>query len=294
MLSAGVATVLAMPIAFSQAFDLLSGPAGGMNDQFVVNGIASASDSYGSAAANEQMTANARAISTYGSLGVESFASFAIPGTPESGYSVAIGYVEDDLTISSAALNGSLGFLYVDYTLDGTIATSGAGSSVVQVSVEVLDSTSPDFQTSNTAYISSVSGTFRAPEAFTFIYGQPFELALCLGATTGMGIVPAVLPGSGHVVTFECAPGYVGGLTGSGTGTASFFNSLVLSGLTVTDSLGNPVNGAQFTSDSGTQYGPNGVVPEPGSLLMLGSGLTIVAMRYRKGHLAGALHRRSR
>ena len=168
------------------------------------------------------------------------------------------------------------------YTLDGTNSTSGAGSSVVQVAISVLDSGALRYQMSNTAYTSSVAGTFVAPTIFTFTYGQPFQFQFCLGAATGEGIIPAVLPDSGHVSTFDCAPGFSGPQTGSGSGNAAFFNTLVLSGLTVTDSLGNPVSGAQFTSTSGTQYGPNGVVPEPGSLLMIVSGLVLIAARRRK------------
>ena len=59
------------------------------------------------------------------------------------------------------------------YTLDGTNSTSGAGSSVVQVAISVLDSGALRYQMSNTAYTSSVAGTFVAPTIFTFTYGQP-------------------------------------------------------------------------------------------------------------------------
>ena len=253
----------------------LPGGYDGQNSINTLNGIASVSDTVGT------YTGNAMATATYGSLGVESFTSFAISGSPKSGYTTAIAWDRDNITISSPSFDGSMGILYVDYTLDGTIATSGAGTSVVQVAIDVTNSVTSVEQMTNTAYTSSASGTFRAPTAFTFTFGRPFELQFCLGAATGTGIIPD-LSSSGHVEPAQCSPGGGSGLTGTGSGTASFFNTLTLSGMTVTDSAGNPVSGVQFTSASGTQYGPDGVVPEPGSLLLLGSGLTVAVVLRRR------------
>lgn len=267
----------------SFACDVLSGPSGpsgGANCQGnSVGGIASVNDTYGFT----QLTASDEAITNYGEFGVASSTSFDISGTAQRAYSFAIGDFGDDITISSPLLNGSTGLLSVDYTLDGTITTSGAGSAVVQVAINLLNSGASVSQDSITAYTSSVSGTFRAPTAFTFTFGQPFSFYMCLGAATGQGIIPAVLPTSGHVSTFDCAPGFSGASTGSGSGSAAFFNTLVLSGLTVTDGLGNLVNGEQFTSASGTQYGPDGVVPEPGTSTLAIVGLTLlVSVLFRR------------
>jgi len=232
----------------------------------------------------------AQAIATYGSLGVESFSSFIGFGTPA--YSFGIAYVRDNITISAPLLNGSAGLLSIDYLLDGTINAAGmTGSAVVQVAILVEDSMTLVTQSTNTAYTSSISGSFRAPQSFEFTYGEPFRLDLCLGAATGRGIIPAIEPGSGHLTTFLCAPGRISGSGGGGTGTADFFNSLTLSGLTVTDSFGTPANGAQFTSESGTQYGPSGVVqaPEPGSLLQLASGLVMMLAMIGRARLPGVV-----
>jgi hypothetical protein len=65
---------------------------------------------------------------------------------------------------------------------------------------------------------------------------------------------------------------------GVGSGSADFYNTLLISGLLPRGQNGNLVL-AQFSSGSGTRYGVNGVVPEPGSLFLLGSGLAMVARR---------------
>jgi hypothetical protein len=50
----------------------------------------------------------------------------------------------------------------------------------------------------------------------------------------------------------------------------------------VTDQSGNVPNGVQFVAGSGTPYNTNGVVPEPGSLLLLAGGIALMAaVRHR-------------
>jgi len=262
--------------------------AGTISEVCDIGVVSCQSNSVGGFAAVGDRYSSDEAIATYGLLAVSSSTSFGIPGEQPTSlpYSFAIGFVSDNITISAPGFNGSEGFLQVDYTLDGTNAASRAGSAVVQIDVGILDSGSSVFQDSNTAYTSSlIAGTFTAPRTFTFTFGQPFTFDFCLGAAAGDGIIPAVLSSSGRVSTFECAPGYSFYQTGSGSGSATFFDTLMLSGLTVTDSFGNPVSGAQFTSSSGTQYGPRDVALEPGTLLMLGSGLAVIALLRRKDHL---------
>jgi hypothetical protein len=56
---------------------------------------------------------------------------------------------------------------------------------------------------------------------------------------------------------------------------------MVLSGL-VPIVNGQPFLTAQYGSLSGTQYSTQGVLPEPGSLLLLGTGVAALAIRWRK------------
>ena len=68
--------------------------------------------------------------------------------------------------------------------------------------------------------------------------------------------------------------------TGIGASSADFFHTLVLSGLVPTVG-GIAVDNPLFTAESGAHYTVNGVVPEPGTLLLLGSGLTALFARRR-------------
>jgi hypothetical protein len=88
-LSPGLAT--AAPFSVSFVFDRLEAPGfvGENFDSGGAGGIASIADTYISASA--QMTSAAQAIATSGTLGVQSFADFAISGTPLTrAYALAI------------------------------------------------------------------------------------------------------------------------------------------------------------------------------------------------------------
>jgi hypothetical protein len=127
-----------------------------------------------------------------------------------------------------------------------------------------------------TVYTSSLAGHVRVPQGFSFTYGEPSNVYVCLGVATGLGIIPAGRMDS-HVTNNSCSPGQTAGSAqpGNASGTANFLN-WTLSGITVTDSAGNPVNDATFTSASGTRYGPSEVAPEPRSIVLLSIGLIIL------------------
>src|SRR4051794_25536653 len=222
------------------------------------DGDSFASDSFGSASEGRQLTGDALAMPGYTQLRVASSASFSITGTPSNAWSGAFAESIDSITVTSPALNGLPGRFSLSYALDGTMLTSGAGNSIIEVGIGQYWA----------SYTSLTSGTFRVPQDFTFVFGQPFGVSLCLGSLTGAGLSPSggFQEGNSHVSTFLCAPN-ANPTIGSGSAAADF--TLRLLPLLVTDTLGNPVPDAQFTSAS---------VPEGSSLLMLASGLTTLVL----------------
>jgi hypothetical protein len=203
--------------------------------------------------------------SGYGVLHSQAAASFTGSSTPVLTYVNGAASFTDQITINFAPFTGSTGYLDVGFTLDGIIARSGSlnAESYVTVVVDRYD---------EVTFTSSFAGTYFFPQSFSFVYGTPFDLFFNLGTVAG---------------TFDTAAG--GGIlplttTASGSGDADFSNTLVLTALQVVDSQGHPVNGVTFTSDSGTSYSANGVVPEPSTLLLLGFGIAaITAQRFRVG-----------
>jgi hypothetical protein len=241
----------------------------GATQQLVPNGTAEISANYGSAAAQAQMTAHANATSRYGVLGAGASSTINISGAPALAESVGDARFQDVLTVSYAPFTGRTGLLFISYTLNGTISKSGQDNSFTSVRIGV----GPSLEQQYTAlYTSSTSGLFSAPK-FTFTYGTPFGLYFDL--ITGTGTITPVSSGGGFFLTEG---------TGSGVAEADFFNTLVLSDLTLADEFGNVVTGAQFDSASGTQYGPNGLaqVPEPRFLLLLGSALVMICLSNRR------------
>jgi len=222
---------------------------------------------------------SAQAIANYGQLGVASSVSVA-SAAPELFFSWAIADAFDGITINAPGLTGSQGFLNAYYTLNGTISASGPVSTFVQVAFDVISPQENGISTfTAAAYSSSTSGLFESSSPLPFIFGTPFTFDMCLGANSGVGIVPAVLPDSGHFTTDLCSGGYTSPAAGNGAGTANFLDTLSLSSLQVTDSLGNPVNGVTLVSASGTQYA---LAPEPGPGLLASLGLGMMAAYWKR------------
>lgn len=61
--------------------------------------------------------------------------------------------------------------------------------------------------------------------------------------------------------------------TGVLSGSADYSHTARLTGIQVFDSNMNPVSNPSFSSASGQEYTVSGAVPEPGTWLLLGSGL---------------------
>jgi hypothetical protein len=213
--------------------------------------------------ANGAMTYSNSASAAYGSLHVFSQSSFDV--TNDGVFAGGFARFEDVLTISNPFLNGQTGILLLGYDVDGTVAHTGISAAFLQVVARVF---APTLQNYVIDYQASTDISTIIPQQFTFTFGDPFTLYFSLQAATGTETVG----GAGY----SPASG-----TGTGTGLADFSNSFTLSRLIVQDEHGNPVS-ALFSSESGTTYGPNGVVPEPSTFLALGSGFLVIGVLRRR------------
>jgi len=186
----------------------------------------------------------------YGVLKADASSSFDIAGTRATTYTYGASAFRDVLTISVPGVegwNGSPGLLFVSYTLNGTIVASA--NSTAGLNVETYGGPT-DSQQMWQNYTSSASGLFSAPAPIHFIYGQPFNLGLELWAEAGtLGSVVGIDPTSWAAPT-----------TGTGSASANFSNTLILTSLIPTDVNGNQAVDAQFSSASGTQYSQDGVL----------------------------------
>lgn len=215
------------------------------------------------------------AESSYGVLRSSLVSSFSSTSNAYHTDLNATAEFQDILTISFAPFNGKQGLLALNFNLDGTLSGSAPGTLPVQSAepaltdvescVGALTEGTPECQSDVfTPSTPTVSGTFGYPHFFTFTYGQPFPLLFNLNVSGLYGICQVLC-------TF----------TGTGSTNEDFSDTLVLSGLQVFDQSGNPVTGATFTSESGTQYGPTGVIPEPSFFKLIFIGLVALVFASR-------------
>jgi hypothetical protein len=223
------------------------------------SGTAILNGTFGPTSAQETVAADAHA--GYGVLNSSASSSYSVSGAPESVFVAASSTFEDILTItdpSDPSLTGQPGLLYLSYSLDGQVSGSAFAVVLTDAGTSLQQQWTQD-------YDSSVDGTFSLPAPIQFVYGQAFGLSIELSAGAGTA--------TGYGALTET--------TGSGSGSADFFDTFVLTGLDPTDASGNPVTGAMFSSQSGTVYSIDGVVPEPSTVipLLLGIAAIVVAKR---------------
>jgi hypothetical protein len=223
---------------------------------------------------------SAAADAAAGVLRTRASASYDL-ATPGYRIAAAAAIVSDRLTITAPGFNtGDAGMLDVSVTLDGTIAKSGTADAGTLFYV-LWGGTAPledqDGQGFSTSTSSSEVFTVHAP----FTFGDPFLFTLFMFSGAGtIGVCDGVDLDNGLCDATEGTLPYLA--SGLGASSADFFNTLVLTGLVPTVS-GSPVSSPVFTAESGSRYTVNGVsaVPEPATLILLGSGTALLLRRRR-------------
>jgi hypothetical protein len=188
----------------------------------------------------------------------------------------------DQLTISAPGMTGS-GTLDVSFLLEGQLDGGAA------MFAAVAWGQNPElFGDGNTgqAFQFATSGKHAVPlpsaplvvSAIPFEWGQPFYLQMVLAVGAGTPLSSLLDCHGGDACLTPT--------TGTGSGTADFYHTMLLSGLDPRDANGDPVLNAEFSSGSGATYSLDGIVaqpvPEPCSLLLLGTGMALAYMRRRR------------
>ena len=222
---------------------------------------------------------SASADAAAGILRTKASASYDL-ATP--GYRIASGaaIVADRLTITAPGVaNGTPGLLDLSVTLDGTVTKSGtadAGTLVAVLWGGIAPFEGQDGQAYTTSSSTSAVSTFDVP----FTFGDRFLLTLFMFSTAGtIGVCDDV---SACDATEGTTPYTAAGV---GASSADFFHTLVLSSLVPTVG-GIPVAAPLFTADSGARYTTRGVVPEPGTLILMSSATAFFFRRRRNKPLS--------
>jgi hypothetical protein len=207
------------------------------------------------------LSMTAFADSSFGALRAAS--SYSLTG-PSGAWTQYQGYSEtvDTITISSPGLDGQDGYLSASFDVTGTQSVNGLAGlaffSFSQSGVLQVVGCDPQAPSNTNCFVRGGTRVNFNPLRFTF--GQPFTLWTALSASLFMGVNQPLSASADY----------------SQTAVLTQFQPYLDAQLT------DAVSDVTFSATSGTRYSVNGVIPEPGSFVLLGIGLAGLGMWRRK------------